>query len=117
MAQITDEQILQINNGKIIPGDYVIVSGAINVIKYNTFDVEFINIVLEKNGIDIPGYLNGTQPILCQNEVQSKAFSWLCNIIPNVNEDYPKYRIKVVSTQPPGIVAYSNYFKISKAIM
>lgn len=110
---LTDERILELNNGKIVPGDYVVIYGYRTTITYNTHDVGFVNIVLEKNGIDIPGYLNGNNPIPCMNSLQPKTFSWLCNINPDPNYEYPKYRIKVVSSQPPGVIAYSNYFKIS----
>ena len=118
MAQISDQQILDWNNGKIIPGDCVVVTGTRTTITYNTHDVEFVNIVLEKtapNGTasDVPGFLNGANPIICMNDQQPKTFSWLCNINPDINVEYPKYRIKVVSLQPPGVIAYSNYFKIS----
>jgi len=113
MAQMTDEEILQLNNGKIVPGDYVVVTGTTTTITYNTHDVGFVNIVLEKNGTDVAGFLNGTQPILCKNNVQPKTFTWLCPINPDTNQDYPKYRIKVVSQQPQGVIAHSNYFKIS----
>jgi len=113
MAGITDEQILEWNNGKITPGDYVVLSKTRTVITYNTHNVNFVNIVLEKDGVDIPGLLNGNNPIPCNNDQQPKTFSWLCNINPDINYEYPKYRLKVVSTQPSGVIAYSNYFKIS----
>ncbi len=113
MIQISDQQILEWNNGKIVPGDYVILTGTRIDITYTTHDVESVNIVLEKNGVDVVGFLNGINPILCNNEQQPKTFSWLCNINPVTNAEYPKYRIKVVSSQPSGVIAYSNYFKIS----
>lgn len=114
---LTDEQILELNNGKIVPGDYVVVTGTPTAITYNTYDVGVVNIVLEKtspdgNVEDVSGYLNST-PILCQNDVQPKTFIWLSNINPDINQEYPIYRIKVVSSQPQGVIAYSNYFKIS----
>lgn len=110
---MTDQEILQLNNGKIVPGDYVVVYGTTTTITYNTHDVGFVNIVLERNGVDVTGYLNGTQPIICKNNVQPKTFTWLCSIRPDPSYEYPKYRIKVVSQEPQGVIAYSNYFKIS----
>ena len=72
-----------------------------------------LNAVLEKNGADVPGYLN-VSPILCSNSKQN-TFIWTCNInpMPNTNEDYPTYRIKLVSSDSNTVVAYSNYFKVS----
>src|SRR3989344_793026 len=113
MSALTDEEVLTLNNGKISIGDYAVVSKSKITILFTTQDVPKVNAVLEKNGADVPGYLN-VSPILCSNSKQN-TFIWTCNInpMPNTNEDYPTYRIKLVSSDSNTVVAYSNYFKVS----
>ena len=69
-----------------------------------------MNIALEVNGVQRSELL--AKDIPCENEIR-KEYSWLCNIQPNINEEYPVYRIKIMDASSDLTVAYSNYFKIS----
>jgi len=109
---ISDREIVQMNNGKISIGDYVVFSGEVIPIVFYTNDIKSVNIILEKNGNDLPNYLNGNSPFVCKNNDKNQ-FNWVCNIIPDINQEYPKYRIKIKSVEPEETIAYSNYFKIS----
>ena len=111
---IQDELILESNNGYIIAGDYVVISESVVDITYNGQGIDFANIILEKDGID-GSPLNGNNTISVKNN-EPVIFSWKCNITPVTNEVYPVYRIKIESLSPIGIIAYSNYFKISVPI-
>jgi len=108
---IPDEYILESNNGNIIAGDYVIMSGGIVTISFDCNGINSVNIILEKDGEDFRTLTNDGGLVIANNT--TITFSWVCDIVPTDNEPYPVYRIKIESISPKGIVSYSNYFKIS----
>jgi hypothetical protein len=114
MADYTDEQILQANQGRIEIGDYVVFKGNL-VLKWVSQDVNKVNIMYEKF---MPGPPQTTEEIMIVEDINSSSnnvnsYTWFVPFSGNPQYEYPIYRIKIVSTQSNNIVAYSNPFKVS----
>lgn len=111
MAQYTDEQILQANQGRISIGEYVIFKGNL-VIKWESKDVDTVNIIYEKTQDGV-----SEDTIISENIASSSnminTYTWHVPFYGNINYEYPTYRIKIISTISNNIVAYSNKFKVS----
>lgn len=111
MAQYTDEEILQANQGRIVIGDYVIFRGNI-AIKWKSQDVENVNIMYEKTqgGITTDTMIAGN---VTSNPEVVNTYSFYVPFVGNPQYEYPIYRLKIVSSISNNVVAYSNPVKVS----
>ena len=111
MAQYTDEEILQANQGRIVIGDYVIFKGNLTT-KWKSNDVENVNIMYEKTQGGIK-----TDIMIAENVVSNpgvvNTYSFYVPFVGNPQYEYPIYRLKIVSSISNNVVAYSNPVKVS----
>lgn len=114
MASIKDDKIIEVNVGRILPGDYVIFPGIQNI-NWIAHNVEKVNILYE---IEMNNQVS--EKIIESNytcsSTEKNSYKWnMSNLTANVKYEYPKYRIKIIDASSDNIIAYSNYFKVSVA--
>lgn len=114
MAQYTDEQILQANQGRISIGEYVVFKGNL-LIKWVSQDVETVNILYEKDQGEIVTDIMIAEDVASTN-ILVNTYTWHIPFSGNPQQPYPKYRIKIRSTISNNVIAYSNPFKVSVII-
>ena len=111
MADYTDQEIIDANQGRISEGEYVVFKGNL-VIKWVSKDVNKVNVLYEKKQNNTTqDYLVGQNIDSNQNIINS--YTWNVPFSGNPQHEYPVYRIKVVSSITNNVVAYSNPFKVS----
>jgi hypothetical protein len=110
--QFTDKEIIEANNGKIVPGDYFVFPGRIPV-SWKSHNIDKVNILYETI---LDGRITETQIIqnfkCSATEINNYSIDF-SKINVNVNAPYPRYRIKIVDSENGSIIIYSNYFKVS----
>lgn len=111
MAQYTDEEILQANQGRISIGEYVVFKGNL-LIKWASQDVEAVNILYEKDQGELITDIMIAENISSTN-IALNTYSWYVPFSGNPQQSYPTYRIKIVSTVSNNVITYSNPFKVS----
>lgn len=113
---MTNQEIYDLNKGRITAGDYFVVLGTKIDIIFTPYNINSVDIYLEKTEKSLEPY-----DILIQADVSCTSgvktvYQWICDQSVNINDEYPIYRIKVVYSRSNSVIAYSNKFKIATSI-